>query len=52
MGNVCDKFPIQGRIVHRSVLNNENNKNLNKISLKSKMTDFIINSTIVEADIF
>ena len=42
----------QGRIVHRSGLNNENNKNKNKNSLKAKIKDFIFNSTMVKADIF
>ena len=42
----------QGRIVNRSGLNNENDKNENKNSLKSKMKDFIFNSTMVKADIF
>jgi len=42
----------QGRIVHRSGLNNENDKNDNKNSLKSKMKDFIFISTMVKADIF
>ena len=41
----------QGRIVHRSGLNNENNRNENKNSSKSKMKDFIFNSTTVKADI-
>ena len=41
----------QGRIVHRSGLNNENNKNENKNSLKSKMKDFIFNSTIVKSEL-
>ena len=40
----------EGRIIQRSGLNNENNKNKN--SLKSKMKDFIFNSTMVKADIF
>ena len=35
----------QGRIVHRNGLNNENNKNLNKKFKKSKIKDFIFNST-------
>ena len=35
----------QGRIVHRSGLNNENNKNINKKYKKSKIKDFIFNST-------
>ena len=43
-------FYQQGRIVHRSGLNNENDKNKN--SLKSKIKDFKFNSTIVKADIF
>ena len=42
----------QGRIVHRSGLNNESNKNENKNSLKSKIKDFIFNSRMVKADIF
>ena len=42
----------QGRIVHRSGLNNENNKIKKKNSLKSKIKDFIFNSTMVKADIF
>ena len=37
----------RGQIVHRSGLNNENNKNYDKNSLKSKMKDFIFNSTMV-----
>ena len=35
----------QGRIVHRSGLNNENYKNINKKYKKSKIKDFIFNST-------
>ena len=42
----------KGRIVHRSGLNNENNKIKIKNSFKSKMKDFIFNSTMVKADIF
>ena len=42
----------QGRNVHRSGLNNENNKIKIKNSLKSKIKDFIFNSTMVKADIF
>ena len=42
----------QGRIVYRSGLNNENNKNQDKNSLKSKMKDFIFNSTMVKAYTF
>ena len=42
----------QGRIIHRSGLNNENNENKDKNSLKSKMKDFISNKTMVKADIF
>ena len=33
-----------------SGLNNENNKNENKNSLKSKMKDFMFNSTIVKRE--
>ena len=42
----------QGRIVHWSGLNNKNNINKDKNSLKSKMKDFIFKSTTVKADIF
>ena len=41
----------QGRIVHRSGLNNENNKNLNKNLIKSKIKDFIFSVQMVKADI-
>ena len=50
---VASKIPIQQeRIIHRSGLNNENNKIKIKNSLKSKIKDFIFNSTMVKADIF
>ena len=39
------KIYNQGRIVHKSGLNNENNENKNKNSLKSKIKDLIFNST-------
>ena len=42
----------QGRIVNKSGLNNENNKNLDKNILKSKIKDFMFYSTRVKADVF
>ena len=42
----------QGRIVHRSGLNKENIKNEKKNIFKSKMKDFVFNSTRVKTDIF
>ena len=41
----------QGRIVHRSCLNNENYENQNEKYKKTKIKDFIYNSTMVKADI-
>ena len=42
----------QGRIFHRSGLNNKNNKNENKKYLKIEIKDFIFDSTREKVEIF